>query len=127
MAGGAGADIFRFNGWSDFDRLEVIVDFEHGVDKIVLRYIDARPGVGIDDAFYFDPDRDYDDFLDDLDDWGTGVVGNGSPVINGDAGEVTFRHDGGNTYVYLSSGDHQLSAQIMLQGHVTLTASDFFL
>jgi serralysin len=45
MSGGAGADTFLFTAFGDFPSYDIITDFEHGVDKIDLRGIDARPDI----------------------------------------------------------------------------------
>jgi hypothetical protein len=49
------------------------------------------------------------------------------PIINAEPGEIEYRHDGGNTYVYLGFGDGLTESSFVLSGTVHLTASDFIL
>ena len=57
MTGGTGADHFIFGNISEFGKTattrDVITDFAHGTDKIVLVYIDANSGVAGYQAFTF--------------------------------------------------------------------------
>jgi Ca2+-binding RTX toxin-like protein len=131
MIGGDGADWFYFQNWSDFYEIDTIKDFEQGVDKIDVSAIDARPDLYGNQAFTFDatPDGSYEEWVDGLDNWGAFLASaiDPSPVINGDTGEIEYRHDGGYTYIYLSNGDHYIDASIRLEGTIYLTASDFIL
>jgi len=130
MTGGAGADTFYFSTKSDIFAYDIITDFQHGVDKIDLSAIDARPDLAGDQAFFFDasPDGATEEFFDGLsDDWSGLISGEPGPWINGDRGEIEYRHADGYTYVYLAYGDGLIDASIRLDGTITLTASDFIL
>ena len=130
MTGGTLADIFYYTSTSDIAAFDTITDFQHGVDKIHLSNIDARPDVAGDQAFHFDstPDGSAEEFLDGLsDDWSGLLSGEPGPWINGDRGEIEYRHSGGYTYVYLSYGDGLIDSSIRLNGTVNLAASDFVL
>jgi Ca2+-binding RTX toxin-like protein len=141
MTGGADADTFYFASWSDFEsdpyinlfgafECDGIKDFEQGVDKIDVSAIDARPDIAGDQAFRFDATPDglfgfggLDQLLPDDAELGRYA----GPLINADAGEIEYRHEGGYTFVYLSPGDQYKRADIVLEGYITLTASDFIL
>jgi Ca2+-binding RTX toxin-like protein len=130
MAGGAGADTFYFSSKNDIYNYDTITDFQHGIDKIDLRGIDARPDIAGNQAFTFDstPDGSVEEFFDGFsDDWGGLISSDPGPWINGDTGEVEYRHDGGYTYIYLSYGDGLTDVSIRLEGTITLSASDFLL
>lgn len=136
MTGGAGADRFVFESFADFigtatfSGFDTIHDFQQGVDVIDLRQIDARPDQPGDQAFTFDatPDGWWEEFLDGLsDDWQGIIPNHGGPTINGDPGEVEFRHDGGFTYVFLATGDGEIEASFRLDGTINLTTTDFLL
>lgn len=129
MTGGAGVDVFNF-GPGDIFAYDTITDFQHGIDVIDLRAIDARPDLPGDQAFTFDstPDGSVEEFFDGLsDDWSGLLSSDPGPWINGDTGEVEYRYDGGYTYVYLSYGDGLTDVSIRLNGYVTLDAHDFLL
>lgn len=128
LTGGDGADTFVFNARSD--GFDTITDFRHGVDKIDVSAIDARPDRSGNQAYAFDssPDGTVEEYADGIsDDWGALVSDRPGPVINGDHGEIEYRHDGGYTYVYLAHGDGLTAASFRMEGHVSLTASDFIL
>jgi Ca2+-binding RTX toxin-like protein len=130
MTGGADADVFWYGSKSDIFAFDTITDFQHGVDKINLAAIDARPDIAGNQAFFFDssPDGATEEFFDGLsDDWSGLLSGEPGPWINGDRGEIEYRHSGGYTYVYLAFGDGTIDSSIRLNGTVTLTASDFVL
>ena len=132
MTGGTGADRFVFESKADFggSGWDTITDFQHGVDKIDLSRIDARPDIAGNQAFTFDATRDgsWEEFKDGLsDDW-QGLIGTkGGPTINGEMGEIETRYENGYTYVFLGQGDGLEEASFRLQGNVNLTASDFVL
>jgi hypothetical protein len=68
------------------------------------------------------------EFWDGLsDDWGGLIYSHPGPFINAEPGEIEYRHDGGNTYVYLGFGDGLTESSFVLTGTVHLTASDFIL
>lgn len=128
MTGGSGADRFYFGSTGDFDHFDTIKDFQHGIDKIDVSAIDARPDVAGNQAFTFDstPDGAAEEFFDGLsDDWNGIISSDPGPYINGDTGEIEYRYDGNYTYVYLSYGDGLTDVSIRLDGHITLSASDF--
>jgi hypothetical protein len=137
-AGAADADTFYYASWSEFG--DTITDFEHGVDKIDVSAIDARPDIAGNQAFTFDatPDGAWEERTDGLDQgWPIMTPAKVTdpndtssinwPFINGDPGEIEFRHKDGFTAVYLSLGDGYELPVIVLEGHITLTASDFIL
>jgi Ca2+-binding RTX toxin-like protein len=130
MTGGTGTDVFWYGSKTDIAAFDTITDFQHGIDKINLAAIDARPDVAGNQAFFFDssPDGSTEEFFDGLsDDWSGLLSGEPGPWINGDRGEIEYRHSGGYTYVYLAFGDGLIDSSIRLNGTVTLTASDFVL
>jgi Ca2+-binding RTX toxin-like protein len=127
MTGGAGADTFIFNNLGDLPRADRITDFQHGLDKIDLRGIDANPLVAGDQAFVFDW-------------WGTptttGIVSSHpGPLVQGQTGHIDVVYQaspsgtigGEKTWVYIETNDHVTGASIMLNGHVTLSAADFIM
>jgi Ca2+-binding RTX toxin-like protein len=128
MTGGAGADLFIFREWIDVAQGDTIEDFTQGVDKIVVSALDARSDLAGDQAFSFDgtPDGTVEEFLDSLDEGG--VIPNGpGPHIHGEPGEIEYKHEGGKTYIYLSTHDILTDWAIVLEGTHNLTAGDFSL
>ncbi|MEQ1714885.1 MAG: calcium-binding protein [Hyphomicrobium sp.] len=127
MTGGRDADTFIFNSKADMPRADRITDFQHGVDKIDLSRIDANPNVAGNQAFAFDW-------------WGTpttsGVVSvHPGPLIQGHTGHIDVYYQGppsgtvgpGHTWIYVETNNNKTGASILLDGHVTITASDFIL
>lgn len=109
MGGGTGTDrfiwrdvgeLFRNTSAANFDR---IVDFTPGQDRIDLSQIDWN-GTGADNAFSF----------------------RGTAAISG-AGQVAIRQAGAFTYVDISWQTAGVASSILLDGTLTLTASDFLL
>jgi len=130
MTGGAGADTFFFATVGETYGFDIITDFQQGVDKIYLAAIDARPDIAGNQAFTFDstPDGATEEFFDGFsDDWSGLISGEPGPWINGDRGEIEYRHSGGYTYVYVSYGDGTIDSTVRLNGTVYLTANDFIL
>ena len=130
MTGGSGRDTFVFTGKVYSDGFDTITDFRHGIDKLDVSAIDARPDRAGNQAFTFDssPDGSVEEFFDSLsDDWGGLISNRPGPRINGDHGEIEIRHSGGDTFVYLAHGDGLTAASFKLEGTVNLTASDFIL
>ncbi|MDZ3833690.1 MAG: right-handed parallel beta-helix repeat-containing protein [Sphingopyxis sp.] len=107
MTGGAGADEFRFR--SDHisaDAVDVITDFQRGVDVIGLRAIDANINTRADDAFKFV----------------------GTAAFSGKAGELRYEVSNGTAHVYGDvNGDGIADFTIVLNGVQTLGAEDFYL
>jgi hypothetical protein len=116
MTGGEGADTFQFRKVSDAlvaapDR---ILDFESGVDKIDLGFIDAEPMAPGNQAFRF---------------VGGAFSGNGT-AGSGSAGELRFYQDGDSGTWYVEgdiTGDGNADFQILvtMAGPAQLVASDF--
>lgn len=117
MTGGDGADRFVFQTISQTGltttTTDVITDFRHGIDKIVLTGIDASSAIAGNDAFVF---------------LGTGSAGTAA------SGAVTYRKfdavgtANDYTLVYLDTDrDAAAEAVIRLTGLVPLTAADFLL
>jgi len=116
LTGGAGRDLFRFenlldsrNGGSGGSaRSDIITDFEHGLDRIDLRLIDADSRTRGDQAFT--------------------LVDHAA--FSGHAGELRwFRSaDQAMTYVQFDvDGDHKADFTLQLIGKLTLNAADFLL
>jgi Ca2+-binding RTX toxin-like protein len=123
-------DTFVFTSLDDFSGYDVIVDFRQGEDRIDVSAIDTNPDTPIDDFFTFDttPDGSTEEWWDGLEfPAGFTVFGppDDSPIIEGDPGEIEYRHHNGNTYIYLSLEDGDTNAEIMLVGIYHLRASDF--
>lgn len=127
MTGGTGVDKFLFYATSDMPKADRITDFQHGVDKIDVSHIDANPLVAGDQAFVFDW-------------WGTPITSGSvsvhpGPLVQGMTGHIDVVYQApptgtvgpGKTWVYIETNDHVTGASIMLDGHITLTASDFIL
>jgi Ca2+-binding RTX toxin-like protein len=107
LEGGAGSDRFVFREQVTRDSQAVIVDFEHGLDRIDLSAIDADPGPkGRNQAFAFV----------------------GQSGFSGSPGELRYRHDGGDTIVEATlNGQPDAEFTLRLNGHYNLTADDFVL
>ena len=130
MTGGTGADVFYYSYRNETNEFDTIKDFQHGIDKIDLSAIDARPDIAGNQAFVFDSTQDgsLEEFFDGLsDDWSGLLSGEPGPWINGDTGEIEIRHSGDYTYVYIAYGDGLIDSSIRLDGRINLTASDFIL
>ena len=108
LTGGAGKDWFVYDDISETGlgaARDVIADFVRGTDKIDLCDIDAREGLGGNQAFTW----------------------RGTSAFTG-AGQLRFEHVGGNTIIYGSTdADAAAEFEIQLTGTINLTASDFFL
>lgn len=107
MTGGAGADEFRYRGdHISADAVDVITDFQRGVDVIGLRAIDAKISTKADDAFKFV----------------------GTAEFSGKAGELRYEVSNGAAHVYGDvNGDGMADFAIVLNGVRTLGAEDFYL
>jgi hypothetical protein len=130
MIGGWGGDTFQFSFSTENSDYDTITDFQHGIDRIDVSQVDARPDLVGDQTFTFDstPDGFWEEWSDGLDGSGGGLItSDPGPVIDGEAGEIEYRHDGGYTYVYLSYADGMNDVSIRLHGTIDLTASDFLL
>jgi Ca2+-binding RTX toxin-like protein len=112
LIGNAGSDTFKFNfvaesGISNATR-DVITDFKHGIDKIDLSAIDANGSGSGNGTFSF-------------------LAGNGAQ-FTGVAGQVHWGFNGTNTLIEAdTNADGVPEFQILLVGHVSLTALDFML
>jgi Ca2+-binding RTX toxin-like protein len=139
LTGGSGADTFRFHNVSEssvtplakgrvLDTVDTITDFQHGIDKIDLRPIDADPTRGHDQAFIFltSPDLYAGDWTGKL--WV--VAGTTAPFTPGglpgsSGGPITGSTP---TMVYASTdADAAAEFQIELRWGPTVTAGDFYL
>ncbi|HEY0013608.1 MAG TPA: calcium-binding protein [Allosphingosinicella sp.] len=108
MTGGAGADTFRIGYYESgtFTDADTIADFAAGTDKIDVSGWDANTSAGGDQAFTFV----------------------GTAAFSGAAGELRYYDDGVNTYVLGDiNGDSFADFEIVLNGVVAPTASDFIL
>lgn len=111
--GGFGADTLTGSGSGDgfvyiniLDSGDLIVDFNHALDKINLAGIDANTSTGADDAFTFI------------------LAQNAATVAN----SVTWTQSAGNTIIHADvNGDTTADLTITLQGNIGLTAVDFVL
>jgi Ca2+-binding RTX toxin-like protein len=109
LDGGGGADLFRYFLASDSGigagKRDVIADFQHGVDKIDLHFIDAKAGSSGNQDFIFKASNDF----------------------SAD-GQVRVITEGDHTLVQLNTiGTGVAEAEIELSGHINLSASDFLL
>lgn len=107
LTGGAGADTFTYNvGDSSISQLDIITDFFHAQgDRIDLHNIDAKPGnLLVNDDFQF--------------------VGTAQPINPGQVG-YTWVQD--YTLVVAHMGGGVPDLVLALQGHISLSASDFIL
>ncbi len=107
MTGGAGADEFRYrNDHINVDAVDVITDFERGIDIIGLRAIDADINTKANDAFKFV----------------------GTDAFSGKAGELRYEISDGAAHVYGDvNGDGIADFTIALNGVQSLGTEDFFL
>lgn len=109
MTGGAGADKFVFQALAETGvggLRDVITDFEHLTDKIVLNAIDANELRGANQAFAFI----------------------GGAAFGNVAGQLRAFVDGGNTIVAGdTNGDGIADFEIMVVGTPVLTSADFTL
>ena len=109
MSGGAGRDVFDFNSVSDSTKAnsDLILDFQHGVDKIDLSTIDANIGQGGNQAFHlvqYDPNKQLG------------------------AGELAVHYDQASGKTIVEGGVNAQGGadfHLELQGNVQLTAQDF--
>lgn len=107
MSGGQGADVFR---WRSDDvktySLDVITDFQRGIDKLSLSAIDAKSATAANDAFSFI----------------------GSSAFHKIAGELRYEVKNGDTLVYGDiDGNGIADFGIRLQGITGVSAADFVL
>ncbi|WP_298196289.1 right-handed parallel beta-helix repeat-containing protein [Novosphingobium sp.] len=107
LTGGLGADEFRFRqGDLSNGVINVITDFQRGVDKISLALIDANSRTSANEAFRFI----------------------GSNAFNGRAGDLRFYKDGADVIVQADlNGDGRADFAIKLLAVSALSASDFHL
>jgi len=114
LTGGTERDIFDFNSLAESKiggaKRDVITDFTHGTnitgDDIDLRTIDAKTGVGGNQAFHFIGTQHFHDVKGEL-----RIVKFGTNVVVG--GDV--------------NGDGKADFQILVQHHTSLSAGDFLL
>ena len=109
LTGGADADRFGFASTSESGvgagKRDVITDFQPGVDKIDLQFIDGKVGTADGQGFSF--------------------IGSSNFSAEG---QVRAFFEGDHTLVALNtSGTSGAESQIELAGNVTLTAADFLL
>jgi Ca2+-binding RTX toxin-like protein len=108
MTGGVGRDIFDVNAGDTgvgLGRRDIVTDFARGQDRIDLVSIDAKPAVAGNQAFAFIGTRAFTA-----------------------AGQVRYSYEGDHTVVQASTdADRVPELELQLSGHVTLTASDFYL
>jgi Ca2+-binding RTX toxin-like protein len=107
LIGGKGADEFRFRpGDLSADALNVITDFQSGVDKLSLSLIDANSRTTANEAFRFI----------------------GSNAFSGKAGDLRFYKDGADAIVQADmNGDGRADFAIKLLAVSALSVSDFHL
>jgi serralysin len=87
LTGGAGADLFQFRSVADSTTADpdLILDFQHGVDKIDLNVIDADPATAGNQAFSFSNDGTFHHAVGELRAFDTGLgYWNVEGDINGD-------------------------------------------
>jgi Ca2+-binding RTX toxin-like protein len=114
LTGGTERDIFDFNSLAESKvgagNRDTITDFKHGTnvtgDDIDLRTIDAKTGVGGNQAFHFIGTQHFHDVKGEL-----RIVKVGANVVVG--GDV--------------NGDGKADFQILVQHHTSLSAGDFLL
>jgi serralysin len=75
LTGGGGADLFQFRSLADSTTTDpdIILDFQHGVDKIDLNAIDANPAILGDQAFTFSNDGTFHNVAGELRAYDTGL------------------------------------------------------
>jgi peptidase M10/serralysin-like protein len=104
--GGGDRDVFDFNPVRDSlvgGKRDVINDFEHGLDDIDLRDIDAKSGGG-NQAFTFI----------------------GTQQFHGVKGELHYKHAGGGLVVQGDiNGDGHADFEILVKGSASLSGGDF--
>jgi serralysin len=110
MTGGTGADDFDFNSRSETGRSaatrDFITDFQHLIDDIDLRTIDANTTKAGNQAFQWIGGRKFSE----------------------KAGELHFIRQGGDTIIEGDvNGDGRADFQIQLDGIIALSRADFFL
>lgn len=109
LTGGSGADKFTFQTLADAGfgvARDIITDFEHGIDRIVLNTIDANEIKGGNQAFVFI----------------------GGTAFGNVAGQLRSYLDGGNTIVAGdTNGDGLADFEIQLTGTPVLASADFLL
>jgi serralysin len=109
LTGGEGADVFRFLGLAESPASmlrDYVSDFVSGVDLIDLSAIQAIAGAAVDAGFAF----------------------RGKDGFTKQAGELHQIKAGANTVVEGDvNGDGRADLQILLKGHLDLTAGDFLL
>jgi Ca2+-binding RTX toxin-like protein len=127
LIGGDGPDTFFFDSWADIEVGDEIKDFQQGADRIDVRAIDANPNADGNQAFTFDatPDGWFEELRDALND--PGYIVRPGPTIHGEPGEIEYKHEDGDTYVFLSTADMVTEWSIKLDGTFDLTESDFIL
>jgi serralysin len=117
LTGGAGADLFQYFGFTtltspgdsgvDIGKRDVIGDFQKGIDKIDLHFVDAKTSVG---------NTGNQDFS---------FVGGNAFSAQGQIRVVT---EGGNTIVQVNNdADLFAEGEIQLTGNFNLAAGDFVL
>ncbi|WP_421593075.1 calcium-binding protein [Shinella sp. M27] len=106
LTGGSGEDFFVFfDNASNLKGYDTITDFQHGLDTIDVRSIDANEGKLNNNAFKL-------------------VEANGTLKI----GEMHHYFDGKNTVLAADmDGDKKADFYLVLLGHIKLTAGDFLL
>ncbi|MCB1445471.1 MAG: M10 family metallopeptidase C-terminal domain-containing protein [Rhizobiaceae bacterium] len=109
LSGGKGKDVFIFelgDSTNTIEGADIILDFQHGKDRINLRGIDANINKDGDQAFKFIGNNDF----------------------TGKAGQLHFERSNGDTHISMDvDGDKVADMMITLDGKIKLTADDFFL
>jgi Ca2+-binding RTX toxin-like protein len=128
LIGAGGSDFFTFISWADFDLRDTIKNFQQGRDLIDVRQIDASANYAGNQRFNFDPTPDswFEEFQDAFNDAGAIVTPPG-PTIRGEPGEIEYKHENGNTYIFLPIADIETEWSIVLEGTYNLTSDDFLL
>lgn len=108
LAGGAGADIFRFNAVTDTGRgdlADVITDFVSGSDRMDLSGIDANSNSADDDPFTFV----------------------GTAAFTGQAGQLRYEVSGSGIRLFADVNGDAVPDFELVVGSPTITAADFIL